>query len=294
MEITFNKKLNRFLGVFITISIVMGSINKTHAFNVKTTSRTVVTEEAELFPHNPLDKTKKPAFIKQLMASPLSNKESKLVVSAYKNHTKYLVDTLKIVSSKKDHEVKINLQDPDYNPDQVDRLIDVFFKVYPKLVKDFNAEAPKSVTITIDTAYDGVAYAHNGKVVISQAWLQKNPEDIDVVTHEVMHIVQSYPPGSGPGWLVEGIADYVRDTYGVNNKAANWSLPDLKDSHHYTNSYRIAARFLKWVAQKKDRTIIQKLDTALREKTYTDAIWQKHTGLTLDELWDAYKRENLS
>lgn len=130
--------------------------------------------------------------------------------------------------------------------------------------------------------------------MISQAWLIKNPEDIDVVTHEVMHIVQSYPSRSGPGWLVEGIADYVRDKYGVNNAAANWSLPDVKENHHYTNSYRIAARFLKWVEEKQKKGFIKKLDTALRDRTYTESIWTDNTTKTLDELWDMYVAENLT
>lgn len=196
--------------------------------------------------------------------------------------------------SKKGFELNLIAQNPTFNPAQLNRLSDVFFEVYPKLVKDFNKKSSKSVTITIDTAYDGVAYAHNGKVVISQAWLEKMPEDIDVVTHEVMHIVQSYPSRSGPGWLVEGIADYARDKYGVNNAAANWSLPEVKENHHYTNSYRIAARFLKWVEEKQKKGFIKKLDAALRNKTYTEAIWVNSTKKTLDELWDIYKAENLT
>lgn len=194
---------------------------------------------------------------------------------------------------QKGYELNLISQDPSFSEVKLKRLTDVFFEVYPTMVKDFNKKSPKSVTITIDTAYDGVAYAHAGKVVISQAWLEKMPEDIDVVTHEVMHIVQSYPSRSGPGWLVEGIADYARDKYGVNNTAANWSLPDVKESHHYSNSYRISARFLKWIEEKQKKGIIKKLDTALRNKTYDDTIWAKNTQKSLDELWDMYKLENL-
>lgn len=196
--------------------------------------------------------------------------------------------------SKKGYELTLVLHDPTYDPTQQDRLKDVFFKTYPRLAKDFNKKAPKHVTITIDTTYDGVAYAHDGKVVISQAWLEKMPEDIDVVTHEVMHIVQAYPPRSGPGWLVEGIADYVRFKYGVNHEASNWSLPDVQEQHHYTNSYRIAARFLKWVEEDQKKGMVKKLDDALRNKTYSPDIWAEQTTKTLDELWDEYKSHHLN
>lgn len=194
--------------------------------------------------------------------------------------------------TKKGYTLHFHAQNPDFDAVQQKRLQNVFFTNYPKLVKDFNKNSLKEVTITIDTAYDGVAYAHNGKVVIAQAWMEKMPEDIDVVTHEVMHIVQAYPPRSGPGWLVEGIADYVRYKYGVNNKAANWSLPELKDDHHYTKSYRISARFLDWIENNKKKGAVKQLDAAMREKTYTPEIWVNLTGMELDALWDAYVAAN--
>jgi hypothetical protein len=49
----------------------------------------------------------------------------------------------------------------------------------------------------------------NGQIVISSTHLKDYPIVTGVLTHEMMHIVQSYPDGQ-PGWLVEGIADYVR------------------------------------------------------------------------------------
>lgn len=192
------------------------------------------------------------------------------------------------LTTKKGYTLEFVIQDTTFDKAIQRRLTDVFFSVYPKLAKTYNKNAVKTVSITIDTTYDGVAYAHNGKVVIAQAWLKKNPGDVDVVTHEVMHIVQAYPPRSGPGWLVEGIADYVRYKYGIDNAGANWTLPELKPEHHYTNSYRISARFLDWVEHNKKKGTVKKLDKALRERAYKKQIWETITGASLDELWDAY------
>ncbi|MGK6352166.1 basic secretory protein-like protein [Parapedobacter sp. DT-150] len=189
---------------------------------------------------------------------------------------------------KKGYTLTLVTQDITFDGALQQRLADVFFEVYPKLAKNFNKKAVKEVTITIDTAYDGVAYAHDGKVTIAQAWLVKNPGDVDVVTHEVMHLVQAYPPRSGPGWLVEGIADYVRHRYGVANPDANWALPELKPEHHYTNSYRITARFLDWVERTKKKGTVKKLDYALRNQHYAEDLWKTLTGNSLDELWSAY------
>lgn len=160
--------------------------------------------------------------------------------------------------------------------------------VYPKLVKDFNKNARMDLSVKIDTSYNGVAYAHNGRVTVSSKWLHKNPEDIDLMTHEIMHIIQSYPPNAGPGWLTEGIADFVRYKYGVNNANANWSLPKFSQKQSYKDSYRVTARFLLWITLTKDKKIVSKLDKNLRSNTYSPKLWEKYTGLNLDQLWVDY------
>jgi hypothetical protein len=168
------------------------------------------------------------------------------------------------------------------------KLVETFFVVYPKLAKAYNKETLKKVAFVVDTAYKGVAATNNGRVVFNPQWFHKHPGDIDVVTHEVMHIVQNYGRSVGPGWLTEGIADYVRNEYGVDNAGANWKLPDFKEGQNYTNSYRITARFLLWIEKKQKKGIVKELDKQLREHTYTADSWKQQTGKTLDELWTAY------
>ncbi|WP_200976643.1 basic secretory protein-like protein [Echinicola sp. 20G] len=179
-------------------------------------------------------------------------------------------------------------QDPSLNVAVKAGLIKTFFKVYPKMVKDFNKEATKRVLVTIDTTYNGVAYAHDGKITIASQWLEKKPGDMDVITHEGMHLVQAYPSGAGPGWLTEGIADYVRYAYGVDNASAGWALPDFDPKHRYDNSYRITARFLLWINQHYDKKFVHKMDSHMREKTYSKELWKTYTGKTLEDLWKEY------
>ncbi|MDB5262461.1 MAG: secretory protein [Adhaeribacter sp.] len=116
----------------------------------------------------------------------------------------------------------------------------------------------------------------------------EKPGDIDVVTHKVFHIVQNYGRGAGPGWLVEGITDYVRHKYGIDNAGANWSLTPFDPKHNYTNSYRITARFLVWLEKNENKKIVDELNKSLRTRTYTPETWVKLTGKTLDELWQSY------
>lgn len=173
-------------------------------------------------------------------------------------------------------------------PEYKQRLVDAYFEQYPKLVKKYNKESPKLVTFFLDKNYKGVAATGGGMIRYNPAWFHKNPEDIDVVTHELMHVVQGYGYNGVPVWVTEGIADYVRATEGINNDAAKWTMPELKPEHTYTASYRITARFFVWITQHYDKKFVQKLDAAAREKKYSVDTWKDGTGKNLDELWAEY------
>jgi len=118
--------------------------------------------------------------------------------------------------------------------------------------------------------------------------MMAHPKDIDVVTHEVMHIVQEYGYSAGPVWLTEGIADYARAKFGVDNAGANWTLPEYKASQSYTNSYRVTARFFIWIEKNVKPGFVKDVDAQLRKHTYTENTWKGETGKTLDELWADY------
>lgn len=168
------------------------------------------------------------------------------------------------------------------------RMIDAFFKVYPKEVKAYNKNAMRQVTFVIDPFYEGVAAASGGVIRFNPQWMLRKPLDLDVVTHEAMHLVQEYGYSAGPVWLTEGIADYVRYKFGVANQESKWSLPDFKATQNYQNSYRITGRFFVWVEKYKYPNLVKSLDSELRSHTYTDASWKNLTGSTLDELWTSY------
>lgn len=170
-------------------------------------------------------------------------------------------------------------------------LIDVYFKTYAQLVKKFNKHAKKQLIFVMDPDYDGIAATAGGVIRFNPEWFKKNPGDIDIVTHEGMHVVQDYPNGSGPGWITEGIADYVRFVYGVDNAGANWTLPNVKPDHHYSSSYRITARFFYWIEKKVKKGTIVKLDKAMRTKSYQESFWKENTGKSIDELWLDYTKD---
>ncbi|PWS26903.1 secretory protein [Pedobacter yonginense] len=171
------------------------------------------------------------------------------------------------------------------------KLINTFFEVYPKMVADYNPSAKKRVTLSIDINYPRVAISGNGKILIGAVWMQKHPEDTDLVTHELVHIVQDFK-ALGPEWLIEGLADCGRFEYGLNNAAAAWSLPSVHPLQSYKIGYRVAARFLLWLNKYQESTTIFQLNTALKYDTYSEQTWKEITGKSLDELWALYLKNN--
>lgn len=104
-----------------------------------------------------------------------------------------------------------------------------------------------------------------------------------------MHVVQAYKGVSAPGWAVEGIADYVRYTMGVDNKGAGWALPAFQPSQKHTDAYRVTARFFVWMEKKVKPGVVKALDKALRDGKY-EGFFKRFTGKTVDELWQQYAK----
>ncbi len=175
------------------------------------------------------------------------------------------------------------------------RIIETIFAAYLRERADFHPGAPAQARIVIDPAYDGVAFVGEGDgaatITINPGWLATHPDDVDLVTHEAMHIVQGYPEYANervPGWLVEGIADYARDRYGRHNAAAGWALPTaVKDGQRFDTGYRVTGAFLKW-SEDQHPGLVKALDAALREGRYAPALWTQRTGMALPALWAAY------
>jgi len=146
--------------------------------------------------------------------------------------------------------------------------------------------APKEVAIYFDPKIKGVAHALGGKITISAAFVRAHPNDFGMVVHELTHVVQSYPPG-GPGWLVEGIADYIRIVH-FEPQAPRPKLDPAKAS--YKDAYKTTAMFLEWIEQHHTAGVVVKMNAALRAGTYKDELWSSFTGKTVDELWALFMK----
>jgi Peptidase of plants and bacteria len=179
----------------------------------------------------------------------------------------------------------VTIQDFRVSTGTVEHMTESFFDVYPKLAERFNRGAPLHVDFVIGPA-SFIAGASGNSVTYQASWLVLNPEDYDVVVHEVTHIVQAYT--TAPGWLTEGIADYARYRYGVNNVRAGWNIRPPEPGQSYTTGYGTTARFLVWVEERYAVELANELNAALRAGEYQPGLWVTLTGKSVDALWADY------
>ena len=137
----------------------------------------------------------------------------------------------------------------------------------------------------------GVASTGGTRIHCAGGWFRRNlqGEAVGAVVHEMVHVVQRYRRVRGgrrnPGWMVEGVADYIR-----------WFLYEPKSKRprpnparaKYTDSYRTTAAFLNYAVDTCDRDLIRKFNAAMRQGKYTAELWKEYTGKTVDELWADY------
>lgn len=175
---------------------------------------------------------------------------------------------------------------------------------YPKIVALLPSDgftARTNVTIRFRNDMGGTPASAGGRFVNCNAgWFRRElqREALGSVVHELVHIVQSYgggrrggPNGTRmPGWLVEGIPDYIRwFLYEPQTKGAEITARNLDRARHDA-SYRISANFLDWVTTNHDPKLVHKLNAAGRAGAYREELWKDATGKTVEELGTEWRR----
>jgi len=174
---------------------------------------------------------------------------------------------------------------------------------YPKIVKMLPSEgyqAPGSVRITFSPNMRGVAATGGTSVRCGAGWFRRQlqGEAKGAVVHELVHVVQQYgrvrrsDPNATrtPGWLVEGIADYIRwFLYEPETRGAEVTSRNIARAR-YDSSYRISGNFLNWVTETYDKNIVRKLNAAARQGRYKESLWKEATGRTVQQLGDEWKK----
>jgi hypothetical protein len=183
---------------------------------------------------------------------------------------------------------------PDLKPWIDETLKPVCAAWYPKIAamlpsEDF--EAPRRFRISFRRNMRGVAHCAGTRIECAGQWFLTNRdgEAAGAVVHEMVHVVQQYGRARrgrrNPGWLVEGLADYIRwFLYEPENLRPRVDPQRAK----YTDSYRTTGAFLDYVVREHDDDLIAKLNAAMRRGEFDEDLWKECTGHTVDDLWEKY------
>jgi hypothetical protein len=168
------------------------------------------------------------------------------------------------------------------------KLCETWYPIISERLSPNRPPEPREIRLLFKKDPKGIAFTNSGspaRITINTAWLEEHPDDFGMIIHELTHVVQDYrpkQPGANPGggWVVEGMADYVRYSEFEPERPMT-----LNPKGSYRDGYATAALFLDWVERTHDRRLVEKLNVRLREGAYRDALFEELTGRALDRLW---------
>ncbi len=142
------------------------------------------------------------------------------------------------------------------------------------------------------------AWTCGTSIEMNREWYREElkGEALGASIHELVHALQGYwdKPGCNesncPGWLVEGLADYIRWFLfePQSDGCAYLRTCDL-DNVHYNDAYRTTGSFLDYVERNHPGTVA-KLNALMREHKFDNGkFWKEATGKTAAELEAAWK-----
>jgi len=192
---------------------------------------------------------------------------------------------------------------PELEPWIRQKLVPVILEWYPKLTEMLaveGVEPPDHVRLVFRPGR-GVAATSGTRIVANSRWIERerDGEAVGAIVHELVHVIQQYgrrPRSSAPppGWLVEGIPDYLRwFVFEPQSHGADlvWLRRQRSPRLQHDAGYRISANFLDWVVRRHDPDLVRHLNAALRLGRYDPSFWKERTGHTLEELAETWRRE---
>lgn len=188
---------------------------------------------------------------------------------------------------KKIAEVRVDTTDAPDLADWGKQAGELCVEWYPKIIKLLDSDGFKPyghVEVYIGK-HDGIAATGRNRIGINADYVRGHKDDLGMVAHELTHVVQAYHSRGNPGWLVEGIADYVR----LSHYEPKARRPRINpDRAKYTDAYKTTAIFLEWSENKYDKELVKKLNAAMRKGDYKEELFKTYTGKTVDELWKEF------
>ena len=127
---------------------------------------------------------------------------------------------------------------------------------------------------------------------IAEVYGSRDADD-GAIVHEIDHAILWAPRyDSYTSWLIEGIADFVRDNLGFQRDAKGTFLGSKAhfEEGKALGAFQTSAHFLMFL-EKLHPEIIRELSKALIDETYDEKIFLKYFGKSLQTLVKIYEKE---
>ena len=147
---------------------------------------------------------------------------------------------------------------------------------------------PPLPPVTIDVAPDGPPGVTGGlTITLSERWFREHPDDVGCVLHELSHAYMRAPDyNTSTIWLIEGIADHVRDVLGFDT---SWTFAHFEPGKA-TAGYQTTADLLAWLEERHPGAVAT-LSRRLADGSYREAVFTEICGSPLRELVAAYEAD---
>jgi hypothetical protein len=165
-------------------------------------------------------------------------------------------------------------------------IVQQWYPTVTSLLATESFKGPRQINLVIKKEISAPAWATNDTITISGKWITEHPDDLGMIVHELTHVVQNYPNSrTKPGWLVEGIADYIR-WWRYEPEAPRPRINGEKAN--YTDSYRTTAYWLGWASRKYDKRLVPALDRKMRKGEDPMPEFERLTGKDAATLWQEF------
>jgi Peptidase of plants and bacteria len=141
------------------------------------------------------------------------------------------------------------------------------------------------ITVVVHRGGFAAAWTSGTEVHLNAGWFRSHADDVGGCLHEFAHAIMRAPiMDDDTGWLIEGIADWVRDELGFD---AAWTKAHYEPGKAL-DGYQTTAHFLRWLRGRWPR-VVRELSRRLAEGRYTPEDFETITRTPLAQLVQEYE-----
>jgi len=141
------------------------------------------------------------------------------------------------------------------------------------------------VVFTVITPAQVTAATEGTTIYVSVPYISGHQDDFGSIAHEMCHVAQGFPKGATPGWLTEGIADYVRYYVLFPDDPRRRFDPSVDA---YGRGYQPAAAMLDFVERRYGAGSVRRVNAVMRQGGDGAAALRQIAGAPLDAVWGQY------